>query len=314
MDVANKRPALGRGLDALFGEGDVGDGDARATSTPDDTAVKSVTGDETYQVVSIDLVEPNPTQPRRYFDETDLEELSASIKENGLIQPIIVRRSPNNADLYEIVAGERRWRAAQRASLHEVPVVVRELDDREALAFAIIENVQRADLNAIEEAQGYQQLMEQFQYTQDQLADVVGKSRPHIANTLRLMRLPEEVQVFVRDGRLTAGHARAVLSANSPVDLAERAVARGWSVRQIEQAVKSGSDTKPKTSKSSKVKDADTALLEGELSLALQTTVSIQDRGPRGGDVVISYKSIDDLDRIAAQLKEIGGKVLARSS
>ena len=186
------------------------------------------------RTIDIGRISPNPEQPRRTFTDSSLDELAASIRENGVIQPLIVRKSPHDPDRYEIVAGERRWRAAQRAQLHEVPAIVRDLDDAEVLEIAIVENIQRADLNAMEEAGGYQQLMERFGHTQQALAQALGKSRSHVANFLRLLALPEAVQELVRSGELSAGHARALVTAAEPEALARRIVAEGLSVRQAE--------------------------------------------------------------------------------
>ena len=216
----DERSRLGRGLAALIG--DVGDESAAIERT------------RSQKRVPIEFLKPNPRNPRRYFAEAELDELAASIRERGIIQPILVRTARGAVDQYEIIAGERRWRAAQRAGLHDVPVVLLEVTDREALELAIIENVQRADLNALEEAGGYQALADEFKYSQDDIAKIVGKSRSHVANTLRLMKLPEGVQTFIRDGKLSAGHARALLGQPDPEAMAQAIVAQGLNVRQVE--------------------------------------------------------------------------------
>lgn len=250
--------------------------------------------------LSIELIQRNPGQPRKTFDEAELNELSASIRTRGVLQPILVRPIPGGR--YEIVAGERRWRAAQRAGLHAIPAVIRELDEVEVLEIAIIENVQRADLNPLEEAQGYQALMERFGRTQQELADVVGKSRPHIANMLRLLSLPGDIQEMVRDGRLTAGHARAILTAPDPMALALRAIKDGLNVREIERLAANAKEARdgPRVSASAE-KDADTREMEQRLSNALGLAVTITGRG-EGGEIKISYKRLEQLDDIARRL------------
>src|SRR5437660_312574 len=214
------RSRLGRGLAALIG--DVGDESAALERT------------RSQRRVPIEFVKPNPRNPRRQFADVELDELAASIRERGIIQPILVRTARGTVDQYEIIAGERRWRAAQRAGLHDVPVLLIEVSDREALELAIIENVQRADLNALEEAQGYQSLADEFKYSQDDIAKIVGKSRPHVANTLRLLKLPEAVKAYIRVGKLTAGHARALIGLPDPETVAHEIVARNLNVRQVE--------------------------------------------------------------------------------
>lgn len=286
-EPAQKR-ALGRGLSVLLD-------DIPAPAAKNDTPSNQRT-------VAIELITPNPDQPRRYFDEEALSELSQSLRDKGVIQPILVRPSRHRDGEFEIVAGERRWRAAQRAKLHEVPIVVRELEDTEALEIAIIENVQRSDLNAMEEAAGYRQLVEKYSYTQEALAKNIGKSRSHIANVMRLLNLPDDVQEMVRTGALSGGHARALLTAKDPEGLAQLAVSRGMSVRDVELAAKSPLETVVNPSKAKKEKDADTLALEGDLSAALRMAVSINHKGSSGGEVKISYRSLEDLDRLCAKL------------
>jgi ParB family chromosome partitioning protein len=247
---------------------------------------------------------PNPNQPRRRFSEDDLNDLAASISEKGVIQPLIVRQQGGGN--YEIVAGERRWRAAQLAKLHELPVLVRDFDDVEVLEVAIIENIQRADLNPIEEAAAFRQLMDKFGHTQEKLAEALGKSRSHIANLMRLLQLPDDVLDLVRGGALSAGHARALIMVAEPSRLAAQIVKGQLSVRQTEALVKKantkdadGSKPKPPKAAGSAEKDADTKALEGDLSAALGMNVAVNHKADSEmGDVVISYKSLDDLDEI----------------
>jgi ParB family chromosome partitioning protein len=255
-------------------------------------------------VVPVERVRPNPDQPRRTFDETALQELAASIAEKGIIQPLIVRPSPNDPGSYEIVAGERRWRAAQIAKLHEVPVLLRDYDDTEVLEIAIIENIQRADLNAIDEAAGYRQLMDKFGHTQEQMATALGKSRSHIANLLRLLSLPSEVQGYLTNGTLTAGHARALVGHPQAAQIARDIIQRKLSVREAEKLAKNAS-AKGKTRKSRTTtnKDADTVQIENELSATLRMKVSIDHKpGEEGGRLSINYASLDQLDDLLRAL------------
>lgn len=292
-----ERAGLGRGLSALMADIDTA---SRMTNDQDQASL----GPRTLKRVPIDRINPNPDQPRRRFTQTALDELAASIREKGVIQPLIVRPDPNRPDAYQIVAGERRWRAAQQVQLHELPVVIRDLDDIEVLEIAIIENVQRADLNAMEEAQGYRQLIDRFGHTQEKLAQALGKSRSHIANMMRLLALPDEIQDLVRGGQLTAGHARALLTVNDPMALARKAVANGWSVRDVEKQAKPRRATTPRhRSRSGSVKDADTAALESDLSAAIGMPVSIEyDPASGEGRVSIKYKDLQALDDIVRLL------------
>jgi ParB family chromosome partitioning protein len=285
---------LGRGLASLMG--DV----AEESPTAPDSARKP-------RRAPIENLKANPRNPRKTFTETELAELAASIKERGVIQPIVVRVVAGERDNFEIIAGERRWRAAQRAGLHEVPIAVVEATDQQSLEFAIIENVQRADLNPMEEAAGYAQLMEQHKYSQDEVAQIVGKSRPHIANTVRLLKLAPAVQQLVRSGKLSAGHARLLVGhANAPV-LAEMAIDEGFSVRQLEDWVrveperKAGDSTFDAVQKKSK--DADTRALEKKLSDALGLAVSVDHKPSGGGTLHIKYTDLDQLDAV---LKKLG--------
>lgn len=254
--------------------------------------------------IDIALISPNPDQPRRMFGEDALKELTDSIREKGVIQPLILRRNPRNPEGFEIVAGERRWRAAQRAQLHQVPAIVRDLNDTEVLELAIIENIQRADLNAVEEAAGYRQLMDRFGHTQEQLAEALGKSRSHIANLLRLLNLPEDVLDFVRSGALSAGHARALVPSDDPSALAAEILKKGLSVRQTEAlAKKEGQKASSAGAKPAAHKDADTRRLEEDLSAALGLRVSIQhDAGKSSGMISLKYKSLEQLDELCRKL------------
>ena len=255
------------------------------------------------KMVPIDLIQRNPNQPRKRFDEADLSELADSIRARGVLQPILLRPAPGAPGRYEIVAGERRWRASQRAGLHDIPAVVQDFDEVEVLEIGIIENVQRADLNPLEEAQGYQALIERFGRTQQEIAEVVGKSRPYIANMLRLLGLPGEIQDMVRDGRLTAGHARAILAAPNPVDLARTAIAQSLNVREVERlAARAKEDKDGPRVRTGAEKDADTRALETQIANALGLTVSINHRGEAGGKLEISYRTLEQLDELCRKL------------
>jgi ParB family chromosome partitioning protein len=275
---------LGRGLSALLGEGEPAPAEEGAEN-------------KSSRLLPVAFLKPNRFQPRRFFDAGELKELADSIKEKGILQPILVRPT-DTRDSYEIVAGERRWRAAQLAKLHEVPVIVRTLTDGESLEIAIIENVQRAGLNAIEEATGYQELMSRFSYTQEQLSDVIGKSRSHIANLLRLLKLPDSIKEMITDGRLSAGHARTLVGTPNPEQMAKAILAGGMTVRQAEKKAAA-----PKKTVQRKVdKDADTKSLESSLSNALGMNVEIEHKGEKGGVVMIHYKSLEQLDEVMRRL------------
>ncbi|WGH80297.1 ParB/RepB/Spo0J family partition protein [Jannaschia ovalis] len=291
-DGKPNRP-MARGLSALMADVGVDAEGARSRPPRPDSSVP------------IETVRPNPNQPRRDFDEDELSDLAASIRQRGVIQPIIVRTARGGGDArYEIVAGERRWRAAQRAGLHEVPVVIREMDDTELLEVAIIENIQRADLNAIEEAEGFRQLMDKFGHTQEKLSEVLGKSRSHVANLMRLLKLPASVQAHVREGVLSAGHARALINAPDPAGLAGTVIAKGLSVRETERLAKRAMEgDAPATAPKRSDKDADTRALEGDLTAALGLSVKIDHKAANeSGRVTLSYSSLDELDRICAVL------------
>lgn len=288
MEKRTERRGLGRGLSALMA--DVG-----VTGTQADTRPRRPD-----LLVPVESLAPNPDQPRRDFDPASLEELAASIRAKGIIQPLIVRP---RGEGYEIVAGERRWRAAQLAQLHEVPVLVRDLSDTEVLEIAIIENIQRADLNAIEEAMGYRQLMDRFGHTQERLAEALSKSRSHIANLLRLLTLPDEVQRHLREGRLTAGHARALITAPDPAALARQVIAKSLSVRETEALARNVATPKARAAAAPRAeKDADTRALEGDLTATLGMPVSIEHKGQDGGVITIRYRDLDQLDRLCARL------------
>ena len=283
-----RRRSLGRGLSALLG-----DEDPAPEASP--------------RTLRIDLLRPGRYQPRRQFDTAGLEALAQSIREKGVLQPLLVRPHPELIDTYEIVAGERRWRAAQLAQLHEVPVVLREIEDREALEIALIENLQRQDLSALEEAQAFQRLVEEFSYTQEAVAQALSKSRSHVANTLRLLELPAPVKQLLDEGQLTAGHARALLGASDPLSLAAEVVRRGLNVRQVEQLAKR-SKAKP-SQKAVHEKDADTRSVEHELTLALGMSVRIDPaHNGRAGTVSIAYQSLDQLGELIVRLRHSPAK------
>ena len=286
MTEETRTKGLGRGLSALLGD------------EAEDYA--SLDRARSARDVPIEFVIPNPRQPRRAFAEAELDTLAASIRAQGVLQPILVRQVNDDSGTYEIVAGERRWRAAQRAQLHQVPVVVRDIDDGGALEIALIENLQRQDLTALEEAEGYQRLIDEFQQTQEQLGETIGKSRSHVANTLRLLGLPDGVKDMLQDGRLTAGHARALLGATDPQALAADIVAKSLNVRQAEQLAKAPAHRR--RASPARDKDTNTLALEDDISMALGLTVNIQDRSPQGGRVTIKYDTLEQLDEVCRRL------------
>lgn len=289
-DRKQERRGLGRGLSALMA--DVGE-----EAVPQSSARRSEAR------IAIDRIHPNPNQPRRTFVNESLDELAASIARKGIIQPLILRQHPTKTDAFEIVAGERRWRAAQIAKLHDVPAIVREFDDTEVLEVAIIENIQRSDLNAVDEAAGYRQLMDRFGHTQEQMAEALGKSRSHIANTLRLLSLPEGVQTYLAQGLLTAGHARALITAPNPEGLARQIVEKGLSVRETEALAKGPRQTKKRGPQTSPDKDADTRALEQDLSANLKMKVTVDHIPEReNGKITISYDSLEQLDDLCRML------------
>ncbi|WP_319514768.1 ParB/RepB/Spo0J family partition protein [uncultured Cohaesibacter sp.] len=286
-----KKPAegkrLGRGLAALIGDMD--------------NEAQAIERARSQRRIPIEFLRPNPRNPRQDFVEKDLDDLTRSVKEKGIMNPILCRAVKDEEDSYEIIAGERRWRAAQAAGLHEVPVLIHDVNDKEALELAIIENVQRADLNALEEALGYDQLIAEFDYTQAELADVIGKSRSHVANTLRLLKLPESIKDYLKKGELTAGHARALITAENPEELARRIVEDGMTVRDAEKAGQE--KEKVKEPKPKKEKDADTVALEKRLTDRLGWNVFIAPK-KKGGELKIQYKSLEQLDAIIAILEK----------
>lgn len=285
---------LGRGLSALFG-----DDEAPAPTT---TAPQK---NDNLRTLPIEQLKPSRFQPRRQFDAEHLDALTESVREKGILQPILVRRDPSDPNRYEILAGERRWRAAQAAQLHEIPVILRDIDDRGASEIALIENIQRQDLNAIEEGEGYRRLIEEFGHTQEELGRALGKSRSHIANTMRLLSLPDEVRAMVVDGRLSAGHARALVTSRAPLELAKLVVNDGMSVRQIEAALrmeKQAGESGPAKVAKVKTKDPNVAALEKELAQIFGLKVTIEGEG-EAGSLTIHYRTLDQLDEVLKKLR-----------
>jgi ParB family chromosome partitioning protein len=278
---------LGRGLSALIG-------DEAAPTRGEAAAAKAA------RTLPVAFLKPNRFQPRKNFAAEDLNDLTESVREKGILQPILVRPVKGDPEAFEIVAGERRWRAAQLAKLHDVPVVVREMSDGEALELAIVENVQRADLNAIEEAAAYHELMDRFQYTQEQIAKEVGKSRSHVANTLRLLRLPEGVKAMLRDGRLSAGHARTLLNDPDPEARAREIVEGALNVRQAERRSKQKKD-----GRGGNTRDVDIEAIESNISSTLGLKVQIVHKGDKGGDIRISYKTLEQFDDLIRRLSKM---------
>lgn len=293
-DVEHKKRNLGRGLSSLLGDDeptDLGELDKLRSS----------------KTVPVEFIRPGKFQPRHNFDDERFQELVESVRAKGILQPILVRRHPDDRNSYEIIAGERRWRAAQMVQLHDVPVIIRDFSDKEALEVALVENLQRQDLSAIEEAEGYRRLMDEFQHTQEDLAKVVGKSRSHVANTLRLLTLPALVRTLVEEGTLSAGHARALLGAPNAEELAEKVVAKGLSVRQTEKLAQAEGGKPVRATASSAAKgqgeaqDPDTLALERDLSNLLGLKVNIKFHGD-GGELVIHYRSLEQLDDVLHRL------------
>ncbi|PHR63120.1 MAG: chromosome partitioning protein ParB [Robiginitomaculum sp.] len=291
MSKSGKETGLGRGLSALLGE-------------PNLAASQSVTKGTNTQSLPIDLLLRNTEQPRRYFDEQEMQKLTDSIQRQGVLQPILVRPIVGTSQ-YQIVAGERRWRAAGKAGLHEVPVYIRELSDREVVEVALVENMQRADLNPLEEAHGYRALIDQFHHTQQEVAIAVSRSRSHVANTVRLLDLPEAVQELLVSSQISAGHARALLGAKDPHMLAEQVLARDLSVRQTEKLVQKSlqaPETKSRAAHKSTSKTADTRALEAQLSQSLGLQVELQQKGKQAGVLRIEYLSLEQLDDLCRRL------------
>tara|TARA_B100000965_G_C19557634_1_gene742959 strand:- start:629 stop:1489 length:861 start_codon:yes stop_codon:yes gene_type:complete len=285
MALNTNKKGLGRGLSSLMGDTELTKGST------------SITVSETS--IPIAKLRPSPLQPRRIFDKNSINELAESIKSKGLVQPILVRPSSTNEGDYEIIAGERRWRAAQVAQLHEIPAVVRNLNDAESLEIAIIENVQRSDLSPIEEAAGYKKLMENYDHTQEQLSEVVGKSRSHIANIIRLLGLPKSIQDMISQGSISSGHARAIMNSAFPEQLAEKIINENLSVRATEALVKE----KKEGPKKVRLKDPDTIDLEKKLTDSLGLDVSITHRGKQGGSLKVAYKSLEQLEFVTKKLR-----------
>ena len=286
---SGRKRGLGRGLSSLIPE------------TPAEVGSRR---DQEGSSMPVDMLKPSPFQPRRRFSEDELEGLADSIRAKGVMQPLLVRASAQHSGEYEIIAGERRWRAAQRAGIHELPVIIRDLSDRETLEIALLENIQREDLSALEEAEGYRRLIDEFGHTQQELAESLGKSRSHIANLLRLLGLPEEVRAMVEDGQLSPGHARALLNADEPLSLAQMIVKKGMNVRQAEMMVRlqRAGDSPNGSSGKSVEKDADTLALEREMSTSLGLKVTLTSKG-KGGSLNIAYRSLDQLDSLLERLR-----------
>ncbi|UKJ73865.1 ParB/RepB/Spo0J family partition protein [Azospirillum brasilense] len=296
-DGGARRASLGRGLSALFGE-----------AAEDYSALDKV---RQSKQVPIEFIHPGKYQPRRTFDDEALQGLVESIRDKGILQPLLVRRDSETTNSYELIAGERRWRAAQIAGLHEVPVVIRELSDREALEIALIENIQRQDLTPLEEAEGYKRLMEEFEHTQEDLARSVGKSRSHVANMMRLLALPDPVKGMVQEGALSAGHARALLTSSDPVSVAREVVKRGLNVRQTEDLMRGSAPVKAKktggrggAATDPTLRDVDLVNLEEEISARIGLKVAITPQG-KGGSITIHYQTLDQLDDV---LRRLGGE------
>lgn len=303
---------LGRGLNALFDDEEtsavIDEIEQRIQSEPDDSRPRHTIG--------VEQLYPSPFQPRRIFSDDSIAELASSIAQYGVLQPLLVREDPANAGNYEIIAGERRWRAAQKAQLHEVPVILLDISELDAFKIALIENLQREDLDPIDEAMGYQKLLEEYGQTQEDLANAVGKSRPHITNMVRLLNLPSDVQAHLSAGDLTMGHARALITSDNPSTLAKQVISKGLSVRQTEKmaADKKGVEQKTRTRTTSapkaKSKDADTIALENDISNALGMQVEIDSTDGKSGKISIEFKSLDQLDEVLHRLAHFPGSRL----
>jgi ParB family chromosome partitioning protein len=289
-----KRRSLGKGLSSLLGDPLAKKKEAELDAT------------KPSNVLPIEFLHPGRYQPRRKFDKDEIANLAQSIKDKGILQPLLVRKHPDKDGCFEIIAGERRWQAAQKAKLHEVPVIIKEFTDKETLEVALVENLQREDLSKIEEAKGYSRLMEEFSHTQEELAKVVGKSRSHVANTLRLLGLPEPVRELLEDGQLTAGHARALLGTESSLPLAALVIGQGLNVRQTEQLVQKANAPK-KPSRPKPVKDPDTIVLENDMTNLLGLKTEIAFKG-NSGNIMVQYKTLEQLDDILERLSR-GGSI-----
>lgn len=305
MNAPVHKSRLGRGLASLIGEAAAASAPVPVQEVP---PIPTAAGEGEQRTLGLDQIRPGKLNPRREFQQEELADLAASIKSRGLVQPILVRPDPMAPGRYEIVAGERRWRASQLAGLHRVPVIIRDLSDKEVLELALIENIQRADLNAIEEALGYRELTERFNYSQEQLSDIIGKSRSHVANTLRLLRLPETVQALVQAGKLTAGHARALIGRNDAERLAEKIIADDLNVRAVEALVQGSPDLGVgATHRKVREKDPDTRAFEKDLTDSLGLKVEIKRGSGESGNLVIKYGNFDQLEYIRMRLAGMGG-------
>ncbi len=292
--MAKRTNQLGRGLSALLGGDEAAYSESEGDGPPDGRVVRRV---------PVEFLRPSRFQPRHRIDEEGLQDLVMSVREKGVLQPLLVRRDPNDPDAFEIIAGERRWRASQLAQLHEIPVIVNDFDDQEALEVALVENLQRQDLSALEEAEGYRRLMDEFSHTQEGLARIVGKSRSHVANMMRLLGLPDPVKAMIEDGSLSAGHARALLGADDPVSLGRQVSGKGLNVRQTERLVRKDGRTGPRAERGhrGRDKDADTLALERDLSNLLGLRVDVR-FGGRGGTLTLHYDSLEQLDDLLHRL------------
>jgi len=305
MAKEKKRKSLGRGLSALLGDETASVVEEQPLNTDPSSAAGTSTAEVVHlnagnqKTVAISLLIPGKYQPRHTFEEEAIEGLAESIKEKGILQPILVRPHPNHTGEFEIIAGERRWQAAQRAQLHEVPVIVKEMDDKDAAEIALVENLQRQDLSPLEEAEGYNRLMEEFSHTQEALSKALGKSRSHVANMMRLLALPTDVKGFLEDGLLSTGHARALLNCDAPGDVAKQVIKKGLNVRQTESLVKTAGVKARPTLK--KEKDADTVALERDLTDLLGMKVAINS-GTKGGTLSLQYSTLEQLDDLLHRL------------
>jgi len=305
MASTDNKSRLGRGLASLIGDSTamnaVVNENAKAGNVTE-VPTPVVAREEGHKLLPIDLIHASPLNPRKSFSPVELDELAASIKQRGVVQPLIVRPAPDGQG-YELVAGERRWRAAQQAGVHQVPVLVRELGDQEVLELAIIENVQRADLNAIEEAVGYRDLIERFHYNQEELAKIIGKSRTHLSNTMRLLKLPESVQIMLREGAITAGHARALIGRIDAEKIAKMIVEKGLSVRQVEALIKDSTKQK-RDDDVMTVHDTDTLAIQKELADTLGLVVNIRKGNGQSGEIRVKYKTLDQFDDLYLRLMQ----------
>jgi len=304
MAATDNKSRLGRGLASLIGDASQVNPGVNTQINPVnivDPAPVAITQDDGYKLVPIDMLSASALNPRKNFSPKELDELSTSIKQRGVLQPLIVRPMIDGKG-YELVAGERRWRAAQQAGVHQVPVLIRKLGDQEVLELAIIENVQRTDLNAIEEAIGYSDLVERFNYSQDELAKIIGKSRTHLSNMMRLLKLPESVQGLLRDGEISAGHARALVRRIDAEKIAQMIVEKGLSVRQVETLIKEASEQKNRDDDVMSVHDTDTLAVQKELADTLGLAVNIRKGNGQSGEIRVKYKTLDQFDDLYLRL------------